>query len=122
MYFWKSTLWLCIILYLSFAPKSNFDADLYFFAHQDKIIHIGMYALLSFLSITDISKKHIYNGKLIAIILFSTIFLSIIIEYLQPILSNRTWDIFDIYANSVGALCGVIFSFFIRHKQQPTHE
>lgn len=118
MYFWKSTIWLCIILYLSFAPTSNFDADLYFFAHQDKAIHIFIYALLAFLSMIDFSKKYQFNTKLIGIILFSTIAISIAIEYLQPILSNRTFDIYDIYANGIGIICGITSSFFFKKRNQ----
>jgi|SRR5690554_2285905 len=116
MYFWKSTLWLGIIIYLSFAPKSNFDADLYFFPHQDKLIHIFMYALLALLIMTDFSKNHSYNKKTISIILFSTILLSIVIEYLQPVLSNRTFDIYDIYANGIGIVCGIASSFFFKRR------
>ncbi|MFO7869481.1 MAG: VanZ family protein [Bacteroidales bacterium] len=116
MYFWKSAIWLCIIIYLSFAPKSNFDADLHIFVHQDKLIHICMYALLTFLVITDFSKKHRYNTILISIILFSTIAISIIIEYLQPQISNRTFETYDIAANCIGACCGVAASVIFRKK------
>lgn len=75
---------------------------------DDKLYHMGAYSVFVFLSFNYLKKIDMKNAVLIAMI-FSIIY-GIIIELLQEVLNvNRTFDLLDILANTVG----VIFGYFV---------
>jgi len=113
--YWQSCIWFCCILYASFAPKQNLDNRFLLFEHQDKVIHAIMYGVLILLVLLNSKKRYTLSRQSIVIIFICVIALSLSIEFLQPILSNRTFDISDFYANSIGAVIGIIF-FTIKNK------
>ena len=77
----------------------------------DKIVHFGMYFILS-ISIY----KGFFNKKLIfsiVIACFLSFFYGLIVEFLQYFLtSSRMFDIFDIFANGIGS----IFAYLVVNK------
>lgn len=106
--YWQSILWFFVILYGSFTPQDSLDPRFYFFENQDKVIHALMYLILILLFVINYSK--IQKPTISHIILFWVIMCSIsmLIEILQPILSNRTYDLLDFASNSVGGIIGII--------------
>ena len=95
--YWKSIILTGIILYLSFAPPSDFKG-IPTFENEDKLVHLLMYLALSGLLIVDYTynsyKKTELKLKLLCLV-FPAV-LGGIIEVLQPILAApRTASWFD---------------------------
>ncbi|MBF0264069.1 MAG: VanZ family protein [Gammaproteobacteria bacterium] len=85
-----------LIIIVSLIPVPDVDTGI---NHSDKIIHFLIY----FIMLSWFGQSGLYANKLIAN--FSlTILFGIGIEVLQSFTSYRQFDIYDIYANSLGAL------------------
>ncbi|KJS04550.1 MAG: hypothetical protein VR77_11320 [Flavobacteriales bacterium BRH_c54] len=109
--FIPALIWLIIIVVLSGYPGRGLPEAP--FDEFDKLVHLAIYALLSFLSILGFSKQShsfLLNSKLQ--IFFSISFSIVIgglIELLQEyVFINRYGDWYDFIANSLGAFLGVI--------------
>lgn len=113
--YWKSIIWTGAILYASLIPSSGINTRLYFFEHQDKVIHICMYLMLSFFISLDISKSKQLQVRTYSIIFVSIIAFSCCIEIVQPIIANRTNEIADIAANGIGTALGLLV-FYIKKR------
>ncbi len=115
--FIPALIWLIIIVVLSgypgrSLPKAPFD-------EFDKLVHLAIYALLSFLSVLGFSKQShsfLLNSKLqnffskmVAIVMGG------LIELLQEyVFINRYGDWYDFIAKSLGAFLGVIGFYLIK--------
>ena len=97
-------LWFAAILVASFMPSQHLSPQLMLFPHQDKVIHFAMYFGLAFLFLYDTRKSKELSSVFIIVSVISIACLSGLIEYLQPILSNRSKDGFDLFANGTGAV------------------
>lgn len=78
--YWKSTLTLLAILYLSFVPPSEFnELPPIKIEYFDKIVHVLLYSFFTFILITDFSKnnriiKNRRNYFILSCIVFPIIF------------------------------------------------
>ena len=119
--YWKSAGWILVVLYMSFAPSNSFSPSLFLFEHQDKAFHIIMYAGISFLILNDIREQISAYYKTLILVFFIILAFSSSVEYLQPILSNRTKDFMDIIANTIGNFIGIfLFVIFDKIKKART--
>lgn len=110
------SLWLVAILVASFMPSQHIRSSWFLFPNEDKLIHFCMYFGLSFLFVwAYIKEKKASIAFLLIVALIVSLF-SGVIEILQPILSNRTSDISDFIANSLGALFGSFIFVLKRNK------
>ena len=83
---------------------------------KDKTAHFLFYFVLTLLWNFALQKKY-KNRALKYIIVFALIFYGIVIEILQGFLTkNREADIYDVMANSAGALVALIFIFWLKNK------
>ena len=94
---------MCILFFLpgSDLPQANWLDAIYF----DKWVHIGLFAMLTFLwrSAFDLDLNH-YNW----IILFTAILYGLSVEFIQRYwIPNRSFDLFDLLADTVGSLIGI---------------
>lgn len=90
-----------LVVYLSLTSKPlNLNLG---FANQDKLYHALAYFTLMFW-FTQIYHKKLQRGLLIVIF----VSLGLLMEYLQSFSPYRTADIFDMLANSTGALLGFV--------------
>lgn len=115
--FIPTLIWLIIIVVLSGypgrdLPKAPFD-------EFDKLVHLAIYAILSFLSVLGFSKQShsfLLNSKLQNFFSISfSIVIGGVIELLQEyVFINRYGDWYDFIANSLGAFLGVIGFYFMR--------
>jgi VanZ family protein len=88
------------------------------FSVRDKLGHFILFATLSFLwlrigsinSERGINKKYFITNLLVFVFVFP-----ILAEYLQLFVPNRTFDYYDIVANLVGGISGLM-AFFILYK------
>lgn len=115
--FIPALIWLIIIVVLSGYPGRNLPKAP--FDEFDKLVHLAIYALLSFLSALGFSKQP--NSSLLSNKLqnFFSISFSVVmgglIELLQEyVFINRYGDWYDFIANSLGAVCGVIGFYLMR--------
>ena len=106
--FWKSIAIMGCILYLSFAPPSEFK-DIPTFKHEDKLVHLLMYFGLVLILMLDFSsafKKR--NIKFLVFVSLCTIFpivLGGLVEIFQPMFfAPRTASWFDWFADIAGVL------------------
>jgi glycopeptide antibiotics resistance protein len=74
------------------------------YQHLDKFFHFFGYALLAF-CYTQLWNKHKLQGLFLILLIYG-----FFIEVLQLITGWRTFDLWDILANGMGILYGIIFS------------
>lgn len=88
------------------------------FPFADKLIHVGVFAVLSFLwarvGTLESGRKIKWKNLLTNLLVFS-VFFPIFIEYLQMYVPNRSFELEDILANLFGGLIG-FSGFIILHK------
>lgn len=109
---------LFLIIYISL-DSNPFDVNkIHLFPGADKIIHALMYGFLVMVSVFDISKIKSYSkpcfGLYMCSVLFSII-VGVLMEFLQESMNlGRGFDLYDIYADAVGAIIGfLVMRFFI---------
>lgn len=76
---------------------------------DDKIYHVVAYFGLALLWLLYL--KPFKTKRLLFIVLFAAVFLGFILELLQYLVnSNRTYDTYDLIANSIGAIFGTLIA------------
>jgi VanZ family protein len=99
--------WFVIMCFLFFLPGSDLpQANWLEVIYFDKIVHIGLFAVLIFLcrSSFDLDFNH-YNWGL----LFSAVLYGLAVEFIQKYwVPNRSFDLFDLLADSIGSVLGLI--------------
>ena len=113
VHYWRSILVIIAILFLSFAPPSDFQG-IPTFKNEDKLAHLLMYAGLASMLIFDFRLAVLnFNIKSFQFFLFCLIFPTLlggIIEILQPIyFAPRTASWFDFLSDFIGVILGLIF-------------
>lgn len=109
--------WLLFIIYASLAPAQNLP-KIYPFPEFDKLVHFGIYYILSILLVAaTLNNKKYVRSYYIAFII--ALLIGLLFEFLQELVtSKRTGSIYDELANTTGALIGVIsYHIFIRKKK-----
>ncbi|MFZ9942769.1 MAG: VanZ family protein [Bacteroidia bacterium] len=123
--FFKAPLiWAILILAFSSIPNSELpDFSLWRILSGDKLIHVFLYGILSFLLLGSSVKQYIYRRIRYNAMLFSfvtSVCFGVLIEvYQEFVLTDRFGDWADALANGVGALLGlllfrVLFKDYIR--------
>lgn len=123
--FFKAPLiWAILILAFSSIPNSELpDFSLWRILSGDKLIHVFLYGILSFLLLGSSVKQYIYRRIRYNAMLFSfvtSVCFGVLIEvYQEFVLTDRFGDWADALANGVGAMLGlllfrVLFKDYIR--------
>ena len=87
----------------------------------DKIVHVCMYAILSFLLLRGFFKQQSNHPPRYSVLISSVVFCAVIgagIEFLQPVLTMyRQFEWADMMANATGTVCGYfLFSWFMKKQ------
>ena len=110
--YWKSTLVIIGILYLSFVPPSTFDSSPKLL-HFDKIIHLVLYFVLAAVLIYDFWKNNsgkLPSNKFIFICILFPVLLGGTVEIFQELFFKpRSADWFDWLADGIGVLLAYLF-------------
>ena len=118
--YWKIILWASILCLLSLGNTNKIPKiHRINIPHLDKIAHLGMYFIFSFLLYTSFSRGSAgKNFWKMTICLAITLFYGALMEILQYLLTNyRTADKYDMLFNSIGAVLGIIgYNIFYRIK------
>ncbi len=125
MFQWKifrsryvATGWFLLMTILFFIPGSSIPKQNWItYIQFDKIVHIGLFAVLLFLwkSAFESPAKY-YNAWLI---ILSGIY-GLMIEILQGMLvPNRDFDLFDLIADVAGSFLGILIWMRVYKKNKP---
>ena len=91
-------------------PQENWLGKIWF----DKWVHIGMFAIMTFLGCWAIHKKYMGLKKLrqsFFIIGLSCLCYGIVMEFVQKYcVANRSFDGGDIIADGIGCVVGILYS------------
>ncbi len=109
-----SILWAIILFVISVIPNNNLPKTS--IPNIDILVHFCLYFILSCLMISGDKKEHahISYSKLLAFIMISGGY-GMILELIQPIVSDRASEFSDFLANFIGASFGAGL-MFIYHK------
>jgi len=97
--------WAAAIVWLSLTPSPP-EVDV---AHSDKLGHFAAYGLLMFW----FSQLYFRRRTRMAYAL-GFIAMGVGLEFLQGHLGYRNYDVFDMYANTIGVLLGCVAALIIR--------
>jgi VanZ family protein len=119
---WPTTVWLGGILVLTLFPGNYFPkvSGLWSLFSADKLIHLCLFAGLSFLLLSGLEKQYYrYNSRYIQVVVAGfSLGIAIITELLQwqlPI--KRDGNIYDFIANFAGIVTGfLLFTFPVIKK------
>lgn len=123
--FLPAIIWLLIVIVLLSLPGSTLPGATWMNKIQlDKWVHIFLFSMLTIFFCFPIlnakqkpSTQYFIQYLIIAIL--TSIIIGIIMEYVQKYyIPDRSFDIWDIVADSVGSIIGGIFSF-LRYKKSP---
>lgn len=115
--YWRTTFLIIIILCLSLLNVNKVvPSEIHFYKHFDKFVHFIMYLTLSFVFFIENYQNK--NSLRKIWIIFDTIFLGIIIEFAQYLLTNyRSGNIYDAIFNIFGVVVGSLFFYFLKNNQ-----
>ncbi|MFD2201551.1 VanZ family protein [Shivajiella indica] len=112
-----AVLWLVIVTVAVLTPGNSLP-KVPLFPFADKLIHFGLFALLTFLWVrvgTLTQERKLKWKNLSTKLLVFTILFPIFIEYLQMFVPNRSFEFEDILANLIGGVIGFT-GFIILYK------
>ena len=115
--YWASLLWALVLAFLMLLPQEAFPQSK--LLSYDKLAHIGVFAILSFLVLFGFRKKTnkrpLENKYLIRVLTICVVY-GMVLESLQSLVPGRMTDVYDLIANTLGAIVGVgVFSTFIKY-------
>ena len=97
--------WTTLIFY--FCLEEVPSVPKFTFQYKDKVAHFIFYFVFVYFWTKSLKTKYL---NYILIVLFLAVTTGILIEFLQENLTrNRTFDWYDVIANSIGAIAGFIY-------------
>ena len=114
-----SILWSLVILVLSAMPGINLPKSFWDIISMDKLGHLGVYGIQTFLLLVGLSSQIPNDAKKVAVIaLIISILYGTLMEVMQyTFFPYRYFDYLDIIANIIGSFTGLlIFKIFNTKK------
>jgi VanZ family protein len=98
-------------------PGSNMpDTNIWNFLTFDKFAHLFVFAVLVFLLIIGYTKQYTYTRlkfNAVKSALITGIGYSFILEIAQALVPERTFDLTDMLANTIGCFIGSLLFYFV---------
>ena len=108
--------WAIILLFLLLSPRSQLPQTK--IEGLDIIVHFLLFSIFSFLLIRD--QKAFYStmgSKTLWVGIFISIFYGTILEFIQPLVADRTTEFSHFLANFTGAVTGSVITMkFIKNQ------
>lgn len=102
--------WIAIITFLSLTSFEDLDTGGLNIPHLDKVVHFIFYfvaAILGSLLLRENSEGRLNPLKAAFLAAIFAVIYGIVIEVIQSVFTqNRSGELFDVLANSLGAFCG----------------
>lgn len=101
-------IWMGFLAFVSLMRTESLPSNTWFdLIYIDKIVHVILYSILSFLILYASSKTQVLDFKLILISIGVSVFYGIVLEFAQSIMNfGRSFELLDILANITGAFFG----------------
>jgi len=120
--FWKTSLWMLVIILLSFLPGKTFEKiTLFDFSYQDLIVHFIMYGVFTLLLIKDLASKksaHPLKKAVWIIPLTACAFLGVVTEIVQYLwIPGRSGSLSDFILNMCGSGAAVLICRIPRFRK-----
>ena len=117
--FWSAVSWTAFILFFSFKAPVAVNPK-YIFQYQDKVVHFMFYFVFVFLWYRFLVYKNEGGFKNLSLIAIVAIALGGCIEVAQDAFTqNRHAELSDFFANTIGAIFGLLFSNrFLKKENQ----
>ena len=116
-YYLPAILWILLVLYLCTIPGDELPKDPFFEKiHIDKIVHLALFGCTVLLLCLGYyrHKGHISQLALTFIAIIAA-FYGLAIEYIQKYFAvNRSFDMSDVAADTIGAILGIIAFKLVR--------
>lgn len=112
-----SLLWAIVILVLCLLKPSGNMSKALLIPHLDKIAHFGIHLILACFMLYEYKQQYLQvPTRLLAIrVIIIGISYGIVIELLQRWTTTyRIFDIWDIFANITGTICGALLIIFFK--------
>ena len=114
--------WMVFVTFSSLYSFEDDELGHFNIPYGDKVVHFIFYfvaAILGSLFLIERKKEKSIPTKQLTILAFSLIFFGIIIEVIQGTMTvNRSGDVFDALANSVGTILGIIAILALFYRQR----
>jgi VanZ family protein len=115
--------WSVFIMVLSLFPGKYLPVlpDIYHLLKPDKIVHLVLFGVFSFLLMQSILKQYgkgflRFYGTIIALAI--VVSFGLLTELLQHLLNiNRSGNIYDVIANTIGCILGITVFWVYRRKK-----
>ena len=120
--YWKTSLWMLVIILLSFLPGKTFEKiTLFDFSYQDLIVHFIMYGVFTLLLIKDLASKksaHPLKKTVWIIPLTACAFLGVVTEIVQYLwIPGRSGSLSDFILNMCGSGAAVLICRIPRFRK-----
>lgn len=117
-YYLPATVWIILILIVCTLPGKDIPTNSFFEkVHFDKIVHFGLFGgVVLFLSLGIYQqKKYISPATLIILVIIAATY-GLAIEFIQKYWAiGRSFDIYDVVADTLGAIAGIWVFKIVRH-------
>jgi glycopeptide antibiotics resistance protein len=117
-YYLPAIIWIVLIMVLCTLPGKDIPSNSFFeFVHFDKIVHFGLFGgIVLFLALGIYwQKKHISPLTLLILVICAASY-GLAIEFIQKYWAiGRSFDIYDVMADTLGAIAGVWVFKLARH-------
>ena len=109
--------WALIILLLILMPGNNMpDTNIWNILTFDKFAHLFVFAVLVFLLIIGYTKQYTYTWlkfNAVKSSLITGVGYSFVLEVSQALVPERTFDLTDMLANTIGCFLGSLLFYFV---------
>ena len=113
--------WMVFVTFSSLYSFEGSGLSKFNIPYGDKVVHFTFYfvpAVLGSLFFIETKEKKSTRIKYFIILALSLIFFGIVIEVIQGVMTvNRSGDVFDALANSIGVVLGIFIIFTQFHGQ-----
>ncbi|MEQ8580312.1 MAG: VanZ family protein [Marinoscillum sp.] len=102
------------MLYLFFSP-GNPLSDTKFFVGEDKVAHLGIFLIWSFLVMWSFGRAHLRFKSFVWVLLGALVF-GLMTEWIQRYIPYRSSDLMDFVFDAVGAAVGLFLAYFMKKE------
>lgn len=117
-YYTPAILWIILILVLCTLPGKDIPSNSFFDKiHFDKIVHFGLFGgIVLFLSLGIYRQKKSISPLTLLLLVILAAAYGLTIEFIQKYWAiGRSFDMFDVLADTLGAIAGVWVFKLVRH-------
>ncbi len=109
-------LYALIVLFLSVMPTDFAeDKKIFLFHGFDKLVHVGMYGLFSFLVINQYLVYRKIKWGAVALWMLAVLGYSLLMELIQLLFTDyRSGELLDVLANISGIIAGGVFRIYLK--------